>query len=32
MAYSLIFNILIFLINLGLAIDNLKILEVFDIN
>ena len=31
MAYSLIFNILIFLINLGLAIDNLKILEVFDI-
>jgi len=32
MAYSLIFNILIFLINLGLAIDNLKILEVFDIS
>jgi hypothetical protein len=32
MAYSLIFNMRIFLINLGLAIDNLKILEVFDIS
>ena len=29
MVYSLIFNILIFLINLGLAIDNLNILRDF---